>query len=494
MSRRTKVIAAVALLVVVGGVVVALAVGGARAVEIETATAVDQNLAVTVTASGRVESGTRADIFPPTGGVLESVLVADGDRVSAGMVVARLETAPLEAQVAAARAALAAAESQLKAVDDQEPRSADLAAARAGTSAAWQAYQAALLAFDQVGAQAPAQADVDAAAAAKTAAFSAYSSAKTNYTTLKASVDASAFPVPASLAALDSAKIAMDQAYAGYTQAVAAQSKIIAYDGSALREQSRSARDQAYAAYLSARAQQSKLEGTSLSSQRTAAQAGVDQARKGLALAEETLDDADLVAPIDGVILFNALGSPAADGKVARAAEGAAVAPQAAPFTVVDLGGLVFSAEVDEVDVDKLKAGMSGVIALDALPSEEIETTLATVRPAATQTPTGGTVFAVEFPVEGVDANVLIGMRGDVTIEVDAVPDAVVVPVEALFDEGGTTYVYAVDGEVLSRTEVTVGTVTETSVQILSGVSADDVVALSGQIELVDGMRVKAIK
>lgn len=494
MSRRTKVIAAVAALVVIGGVAVALAVGGGRAVEIETATAADQDLAVTVTASGRVESGMRADVFPPTAGVLESVVVADGDQVSAGMVVARLETAPIEAQVVAARAALSAAESQLAAVDDQEPRSADLEAARAGTSAAWQAYQSALVALDHVGLQAPTKADADAAAAAKTAAFSAYSSAKTSYNALKASVDASAFPMPESLAALDSAKVAMDQAYAGYTQAVAAQSKIDAYDGAVLRAQSESARDQAYAGYLSARAQQSKLEGTSLSSQRAAAQAGVDQARKALALAEETLDDADLVAPIDGVILFNALGSPAADGRVARAAKGAAVAPQAPPFTVVDLGGLVFSAEVDEVDVDKLEAGMSGVIELDALPSEEIGTTLSTVRSAATQTPTGGTVFAVEFPVEEVDAKVLIGMRGDVTIEVDAVPDAVVVPVEALFDEGGTTYVYVVDGELLSRTKVTVGTVTETQVQILSGVSAGDVVALSGQTELVDGMRVKASK
>ncbi|MDZ4063776.1 MAG: hypothetical protein U1E22_03820, partial [Coriobacteriia bacterium] len=85
----------------------------------------------------------------------------------------------------------------------------------------------------------------------------------------------------------------------------------------------------------------------------------------------------------------------------------------------------------------------------------------------------------------------LIGMKGDATVEVSTVPGAITIPVEALFDEGGTTYAYLVEDSALARVKVEVGTLTETTAQILSGVAAGDEVALSGAVELVDGMRIR---
>lgn len=84
----------------------------------------------------------------------------------------------------------------------------------------------------------------------------------------------------------------------------------------------------------------------------------------------------------------------------------------------------------------------------------------------------------------------LIGMKGDVEIEVSSVPNVLTIPVEALFDEGGTSYVYLVENGTLARTEVKVGTLTETTVEVVSGVEEGDTVALSGPVELVDGMAV----
>ncbi|MDO8987539.1 MAG: biotin/lipoyl-binding protein [Coriobacteriia bacterium] len=492
MSRKAKIIAGVAVLVVLGGVVAAVALGsGGATVQVDIAKAVKQDLAVTVTASGRVESGLRADVFPPTAGTLSEVLVKDGDKVSQGAVLARLDTGPLELQVAQAQTGLAQAESQLVAIDDQAPSSADLAASRQGTSAAWAAYQSALAARDAVGAQAPSAADKAAATAATNAAWSAYSSAKAAYDGLKASVDASAMPTPVALSQLDAANLAKEQAYAGYLQAKAAQDKLGAYDPSLSQKQTQAGVDQGYAAYLQARAAQAKLENTSLSTQRAAAQAGVDQARKALALAQDNLESADLTAPSDGVVLFNALGTPASDGQTPRPARGVSVGPQSAPFTVVDLKGLSFMAEVDEVDVDSIKPDMKGTIALDAF-TDRFVSQVSQIKPAATFTATGGTVFPVYFELTDAAANILIGMKGDAQIEIDKVPGATTIPVEALFDEGGTTFVYKVKDGVLKRIEVEVGTLTETQAQIMSGISEGDAVALSGPIELVDGMKVRA--
>ena len=83
-------------------------------------------------------------------------------------------------------------------------------------------------------------------------------------------------------------------------------------------------------------------------------------------------------------------------------------------------------------------------------------------------------------------------MQGDAEIEIEAISEAMTIPIEALFDEGGQTHVYVLtNGQTLVRTRVEVGTVTETEAQVLSGLEEGDEVALSGPTELTDGLRVR---
>lgn len=492
MSRRAKIILAVVALLVIGGVASYIAFGGATGgVQVDTAQVADEDLALTVTASGKVGPGLRVDVYPPTAGTLESVNVDDGDEVKQGDVLAQMDRVPLEAAVAQARVALAGAESQLAAISKQQPSAADLTAARAGTDAAWAAYEAALESAEAADQGAPSSADLKAAAAAERAAYESYQIALEAFKAVELVFEASQTPSPSLESTYTSSKIAKDQAEAAYYQAKSAHDSLRAFDATAAQANAGAAADQAYAGYLSARAQQMKLEETCLSAERRAAQASVDQAREALVVAQENLTKATIRAPIDGTVLFNAAGAPVTDGSVPTAAAGAAVGPQAPPFTVVDLDGLTFVAEVDEVDVSRLETGMSAVVSLDAVAEESFETEVAQIEPAAQLTATGGTVFPVQLPLDGkAEANVLLGMKGDAEIEVSKVPGAATVPIEALFDEGGTTYVYVVDGDVLKRTEVEIGTLTETRVEILSGVEPGATVALSGATELVDGMRV----
>ena len=65
MSKRTKIILAVVALVVVIGAAGYFALGArGSGPEIEVAAVSKQELAVTVTASGKVEAGAQADVFP----------------------------------------------------------------------------------------------------------------------------------------------------------------------------------------------------------------------------------------------------------------------------------------------------------------------------------------------------------------------------------------------------------------------------------------------
>ena len=492
MSSKTKIILAIVILVVIGGCVAFTVIGANSAsAEVETATAQKEGLEVSVTAAGRVETGVSASVYPPAAGVLAGVEVEDGDQVKAGAVIATMDTDLLEAQRLQAEAALAQAESQLAAVNEQNPSSEDIAAAQASTDAAWAGYQAALVALDAVDGQAPSATDIAAAEAATAAAYSGYQLAAATYEALKASIEASSSPSPEAIAELAATETAKDQAYAGYLQAKSAEEMLKGYNGEATEAQAKAAADQAYAGYLGAKAQQAALEGLNLSSSRAAAQAGVDQARHALILAEDALANYELTAPIDGVVFFNPTGAPGADGSTPMAEEGSSVAPQSPPFTVTDLNGLRFTVSVDEFDISRVKIGMPAEIMLDGFPDRSFDSTVSAIKVAAQLTETGGSAFPVHFSLAGSDEKILIGMKGDARIEVDMVPDAITVPVEALFDEGGTTFVYLIEDETLARTEVEVGRLTETQVQIISGIQEGDPVALSGPIELVDGMRVK---
>ena len=104
MSKRGRIVAAVVVLVVIGAIVAFMALrAGGSGPEIETAQVSKQELAVTVTASGKVEAGIQADVFPPTQGTLDEVYVSDGETVTAGAKIAAMDTEPLELQVARPR-------------------------------------------------------------------------------------------------------------------------------------------------------------------------------------------------------------------------------------------------------------------------------------------------------------------------------------------------------------------------------------------------------
>lgn len=438
MSKRAKIISAVVVIVViiiVGGFFGMQARGAG--VEVQTSTVATTKLAVTVTASGKIAAGGSQAVYPASAGTLAEVYVSDGETVSAGQKLAMLDTAPLELQLAQAKAGLAQAQAQLKNVGAQGVSSADITAAKAGVTAAKSAYSAASLAYSQ--------------------ASDAYDAAK---------LVAEANPTSATAqAALSSASLAKSQAKSG--------------------------KDAAYSGVKQAEAGLVKAQAANPSSQKSAAQAGVSQAAQAVAMANDAIDKATLVAPMDGVVLFNALGQPGADGETPVAAEGAAVAPQSPMFTVVDLNGTVFTAEVDEADIARITPQMVGGVTLDAYAGKEFPTKVVTIGRAAKPTATGGTIFPVDLSMDGIDVSVLLGMKGDAKIEVSALPDATTIPVEALFNENGKNFVYVVENNKLVKTDVTVGATTDTEVQIIKGVKAGQVVALSGPTQFTDGMTVR---
>jgi RND family efflux transporter MFP subunit len=327
----------------------------------------------------------------------------------------------------------------------------------------------------------------------------AVEAAESAYAQAVAQVDAaeSAGPSSADRAAAEAQVTATRRAYDRSRSAVAnAQAAVATAAGEAKSEEktkleaATSAKEQTYAAYLSANAGLRKLS-VNTSAAEHSAKVAERAAKLALARAKKNRDTSDLTAPIDGVVIFNPVAAPAADGSAQKATIGAAVSPGAAPFTVVDLHTLKFTAQLDESDVPRVKTGSAAVVELDATPGREYSAKVDCVRPNASQTSNGGNAFPATMKLANADEVLRIGMGGSVTITVADVKDAIAVPIEALTDDKDGQSVFVVVSGKLVKREVTTGVMSESEVQIAKGLKAGEVVALSSGTPLTAGMPVK---
>jgi len=499
---KGKIIAAVVALLVVAGVVAAIVINQrASTAEVSVEAATRGSLSVAVGTSGKVEADTTAEIYPPAAGTLATIEVTDGQQVKAGDLIATMDTALLDLQVAQAQAAYDAARAQAGTLDAQAPSSADERAASAAVSAARSAYEAASAQYElaQLGgtdptALAQAEAAVAVAKLASNAATAAYDAFKTGV------YDPAPEPKdPALVQALAALETAKGEAADALATAEAALAALNSGPNPVLVAGAKAARDQAWAAYQGALAQQLKLASTNLGAARRSADSGVETARQALQLAISNRERAGLRAPIDGTVVFGggagaSLAASAFGGGAGSSAGkpsvGSAVSPAAAPFSVVAADALVFAAQVDEADIARIEVGQDVEVSLDAFADEAFAATVERIDRTAVTTTTGGTAFTVICRIKG-GPDALIGMNGSAEIVVQSIEDVLSVPVEAVLDEGGETFVYVIDGTTAVKSVVTVGRFTDTRAEIADGLDEGDNVAVTGLGELADGASVK---
>ena len=153
--------------------------------------------------------------------------------------------------------------------------------------------------------------------------------------------------------------------------------------------------------------------------------------------ARRRLDDFDLKAPIDGVVLRR-------DGE-----PGEMVDTSDTVFWIGDPKPLRITADVDEEDVPRVEPGQKVLLRADAFPDRVLEGRLTSI------TPKGDPVqktyrVRIELPD---DAPLLIGMTVEANVVVREVADAVLVPTGAV--RGGSVFVLS--GDRAERREVELG-------------------------------------
>ena len=275
------------------------------------------------------------------GQVLE-VLVDVGDQVKEGDVLARLDSAALEAQRAQALASLEAAKSQLELLQDPA-KAQDVAAANAGIEAASAAYNRAANG-PTAEEQRMAEAQLRSAQAAVTIAQAAYNRVKG---------DPNIGMMPQSLQ-LQQATLAAEGAQAQYDKLMkgATPDQVAA----------------AAAQVASARAGLQKLLDGAKPAQIEAATAQMHAAENALYLATLQVEKATITAPMDGVV------------SKLQTAPGAMAAPGAPLMTLLS-NDVRVTAQVEETLLPVLAPGQPATIRVEAYPNRAFKGTLAFIAP-----------------------------------------------------------------------------------------------------------------
>ncbi len=130
--------------------------------------------------------------------------------------------------------------------------------------------------------------------------------------------------------------------------------------------------------------------------------AQVNQAEAQLALAEEKLARATLIAPFDGVVvsgdLSQQIGTPVEQGRLL--------------FEIAPLADYRVVLQVDDRDMARLATAQRGELVLSSLPGLNLPITVTTITPVATQRD-GRNVFRVEAQIDGGNpARLRPGMEG----------------------------------------------------------------------------------
>jgi HlyD family secretion protein len=157
-------------------------------------------------------------------------------------------------------------------------------------------------------------------------------------------------------------------------------------------------------------------------------------------------------------------------------------------FTIADLSTLLVKAAINEVDIGKVKRGDRVTLTVDAFPGDTAFGVVRLVPPAA-RLQERVRVFDVEIEVTGGAPVLRPGMTANVRISGPVRTDAVRVPVEAVLLKEGKPVVYRIGGSGPQPVPVTLGLSDLFYVEIASGLSPGDSIALEDPVAAAERAR-----
>ncbi len=191
---------------------------------------------------------------------------------------------------------------------------------------------------------------------------------------------------------------------------------------------------------------------------------------------QKTLEDYNIVSPIDGIVIK----------KYSKAGDTINNANSSTVLMVVaDMSKMVFTLDIDELDIAKIKIGQKVNIDADALPGEKFVGEVTNIA-AEGESENGVTTYEVEVTINE-PGELKSGMNVNAEIAVESREDVLYLPIAAVEQRNNKNIVTVMNENVVNdqqqqqqkqKIEVTIGINNEDYIEITSGLEEGDIVVL----------------
>ncbi len=209
---------------------------------------------------------------------------------------------------------------------------------------------------------------------------------------------------------------------------------------------------------------------------------------------QESIKQADFYAPKAGVVVYMKVWQ---GNGLEKIKEGVAVRPRNHLMSLEDLSTMIAEVEIEEAVIASVKLKQKVKVVLDAVHGETFTGRVCEIGNIAREKgqksqgrrwwagksgkeDSGIRVFDVKARLDGSDDRLRSGMAGNIEIFVGEVPDAISVPLTAVFRKiDGAKFVYVVDNRKPVERRIETGVSADGRVVVTKGLAANEVVCLA---------------
>ena len=207
--------------------------------------------------------------------------------------------------------------------------------------------------------------------------------------------------------------------------------------------------------------------------------AKLEQANSAAAIARESLDDATLTSPINGMISSRNLEV------------GANIAPGVPVFRVISTDDMYVKISVPDNEINQIQKKQIAEVNFPALGNQIYKATVDKIGVAAN---TISKTFEVKLLISNSDLAIKPGMVCDIELPLSSDYSGLLVPIQSVMkDELGTNYVFIVDkqAQVAHRKNIQTSGILNNKLSVTSGIQVGDLLVVEGQHKLTDNSKVQ---
>jgi len=426
--------AAVVAVIAVGAVAVKSISGGEEKLAVNAATAEKKNIEELLAVKAPLEGTESIEVVSRLHYEIMSVFVEEGDKVEKGQVIAQLDTSKLEDEIEKLEDELELLKIQQK--ENTSKYSSDIALAQARLKENLEQQQR----------------DYETA-------LDELETARRDYNSSKALFDAGAQSETDFKAAKNKLAEAERKA-AGFN----AKNGIVTADETQLEE----------------------IENIKAGSLLESSAKSIEIAEKELERKKEELDECQIKSSIDGTVIR-------VNAKVGRFADEVGDSDNLPMFEVENIENLKMNVKVSEYSISKISVGQKADIKADILKGGAAEGVISRISPTGEEkSGTNERFIPIQIDIKGNKKGLIAGINATADIHVATAENAIVVPIETIYDNGGDTYsVFKInDDGTVSSVPVELGVESVFETEIKGDIAEGDRIVLNPTPDLSDGMSV----